>query len=65
MDMARGRRTHTGVDVECDASSSVYAPFDVEVLGEARPYGNGKPHDIGICMKGTGSWEGKKIIHQH
>ena len=55
----RGSRTHNGIDVICNAGSSVYAPFSAKVIRESRPYGNGRPHDTGIYMVGTGYWTGK------
>ena len=58
----RGSRTHRGIDVICNAGSSVYAPFSAKVIRESRPYGNGKPHDTGIYMEGTGDWTGKYVL---
>ena len=58
----RGSRTHRGIDVICNAGSSVYAPFSAKVIRESRPYGNGKPHDTGIYMEGTGDWTGKYFL---
>ena len=55
----RNGTTHKGFDVTCSANSSVYAPFPAKVIRKSRPYGNGKPHDTGIYMKGTGDWTGK------
>ena len=55
----RGRRDHYGIDIICDAESSVYSPFPAQVIGISRPYNNGKPHNTGIYMKGTGAWIGK------
>lgn len=55
----RGSRLHYGIDISCDAGSSVYSPFPAQVTRISRPYGNGKPHDTGIYMKGTGAWIGK------
>ena len=59
----RGSRTHRGIDVICNAGSSVYAPFSAKVIRESRPYGNGKPHDTGIYMEGTGDWTGKYFFN--
>ena len=50
---------HYGIDIICDAGSSVYSPFPAQVIGITKPYGNGKPHDTGIYIKGTGAWIGK------
>lgn len=55
----RGSRLHYGIDISCDAGSSVYSPFPAQVIRISRPYGNGKPHDTGIYTKGTGAWIGK------
>ena len=55
----RGSRTHNGIDIICNAGSSVYAPFPAKVIRESRPYGNGRLHDTGIYMEGTGDWAGK------
>ena len=46
----RGRRLHYGIDINCDAGSSVHSPFSAQVIRISRPYGNGKPHDTDIYM---------------
>ena len=55
----RNGSRHYGIDIICDAGSYVYSPFPAQVIGIRKPYGNGKPHDTGIYIKGTGAWIGK------
>ena len=46
----RGSRLHYGIDINCDAGSSVHSPFSAQVIRISRAYGNGKPHDTHIYM---------------
>ena len=46
----RGSRLHYGIDINCDAGSSVHSPFSAQVIRISRTYGNGKPHDTNIYM---------------
>ena len=55
----RNGRTHKGIDIICTPGSDVYAPFEGKILRKARPYGNGKSHDTGIKVEGSGGWEGE------
>lgn len=54
----RGGRSHRGIDIVCSAGNTVYAPFPGKIIRNVRPYGNGKPHDIGVLIHGTGTWQG-------
>ncbi|KAK3730175.1 hypothetical protein QZH41_016009 [Actinostola sp. cb2023] len=57
----RGSRTHKGIDVKCPSGSTVYSPFPAKFIRIARPYGNGKPHDIGVLLVGTGQWSAYSV----
>uniref|UniRef100_A0AAY4ESH4 Leukocyte cell-derived chemotaxin-2 n=1 Tax=Denticeps clupeoides TaxID=299321 RepID=A0AAY4ESH4_9TELE len=51
----RGSRTHKGVDIICDIGTTVTAPFDVELKGQALPYSSGKQAiNNGIRLEGQG-----------
>ena len=59
-------KEHEGFDIECLAGAHVYAPFPATVLKESIPYPwdhklYGEPFNTGVYMKGTGSWDGKKV----
>uniref|UniRef100_A0A8C4SJZ6 M23ase beta-sheet core domain-containing protein n=1 Tax=Erpetoichthys calabaricus TaxID=27687 RepID=A0A8C4SJZ6_ERPCA len=47
-------RKHGGVDIKCGDGSTVYAPFDATLTGQARPYGNGNAIDNGVGLSGQG-----------
>ncbi|MGH0116666.1 UNVERIFIED_CONTAM: hypothetical protein FKN15_012261 [Acipenser sinensis] len=48
----RGGHLHKGLDIKCSDGSTVYAPFDAKLNGQARPYGNGNLIDDGITLSG-------------
>ncbi|NWQ97877.1 LECT2 protein, partial [Burhinus bistriatus] len=50
----RGGKRHGGVDVVCEDSSVVYAPFMGKINSQARPYGNGNAIDDGVQLLGSG-----------
>ncbi|KAK1134387.1 hypothetical protein AOXY_G38291 [Acipenser oxyrinchus oxyrinchus] len=50
----RGGHLHKGLDIKCSDGSTVYAPFDAKLNGQARPYGNGNLIDDGINLSGKG-----------
>ncbi|KAK6474738.1 leukocyte cell-derived chemotaxin-2-like [Huso huso] len=50
----RGGHLHKGLDIKCSDGSTVYAPFDAKLNGQARPYGNGNLIDDGITLSGKG-----------
>ncbi|KAK3742874.1 hypothetical protein QZH41_020409, partial [Actinostola sp. cb2023] len=56
-----GSRKHNGIDVKCPSGSTVYSPFPAKFIRIARPYGNGKPHDIGVLLVGTGQWSAYSV----
>nr|BAK38535.1 leukocyte cell-derived chemotaxin 2 [Sardinops melanostictus] len=54
----RGHGTHKGLDIKCSDEATVYAPFDVELKGQAAPYRS--PTDLqklindGVNVSGEG-----------
>ncbi|XP_001332975.2 leukocyte cell-derived chemotaxin-2 [Danio rerio] len=51
---SRGSRKHMGLDIVCTDGAYVYAPFDVRIIGRAKPYGNNNAIDDGITLMGEG-----------
>ncbi|XP_051834099.1 leukocyte cell-derived chemotaxin-2 isoform X1 [Antechinus flavipes] len=49
---SRGARKHKGVDVECTDGSDVYAPFDGEIVRQAKPYKKNNAINDGVEIRG-------------
>lgn len=53
---------HEGLDIECTDGSKVYAPFDVVITRQAKPYGNNNAIDNGLMLSGEGG-RGLQLTH--
>ncbi|XP_042363791.1 leukocyte cell-derived chemotaxin-2-like [Plectropomus leopardus] len=47
---SRGSKTHKGLDIECPDGSKVYAPMDMTITRQSRPYGTNSAIDNGIAF---------------
>ncbi|XP_042364101.1 leukocyte cell-derived chemotaxin-2-like, partial [Plectropomus leopardus] len=45
-----GAKTHKGLDIECPDGSKVYAPMDMTITRQSRPYGTNSAIDNGIAF---------------
>ena len=51
---------HRGIDIVCNAGSSIFSPIPATVIRQRTPLAGkeGRAHNVGVVLKGRGRWSG-------